>query len=215
MKSLPLIFCGIFFSLAFSWAGLILASLLQWGDLEPYQPEDSGLAFPQEISGLAQQGKEVYIREGCMYCHSQQVRLPGFGLDFERNWGPRNSVARDYILQERVLLGTMRTGPDLKHVGARIPGADWHYLHLWDPQIPDTHQNSIMPPFPNLFTVQEIGERPHPKALTLPTEVRGEPYLNRPPPGFEVVPTKEGEALVAYLLSLRLTYELPEATLGE
>ncbi|MGF1483087.1 MAG: cbb3-type cytochrome c oxidase subunit II [Opitutales bacterium] len=215
MKSLPLIFCGIFFTLAFSWAGLVLASMLQWGDLEPYSPDDSGLSYPQAISGLAQQGKLIYQREGCMYCHSQQVRVQGYGLDAERGWGPRNTVARDYILQERVLLGTMRTGPDLSHIGGRIPGANWHYVHLWDPQFPDSHQNSIMPPFPNLFTVQEIGERPHPQALTLPDELRGEPYTRKPPPGYEVVPTKEAEALVAYLLSLRLTYELPEATLVE
>lgn len=167
--------------------------------------------FPQLPVGLAARGKEVYIANGCMYCHSQQVRHEGYGNDLARNWGLRGSVPRDYILQERVLLGTMRTGPDLAAVGNRLfdlAGKEWHYSHLWDPQI--TSPGSTMPPFRYLFEVRPVGSRPERMAVKIPD---GHPTA--PPAGYEVVPTEDGEALVAYLLSLRVDYGLPEAPLPE
>lgn len=216
MKNLPLLFLGIFFTLAFSWAGLILSSQIQYGRLEPTTSAldaegnlmEGEPRFPRPISGVAQQGKRVYMREGCMYCHSQQVRPQGFGADFERGWGPRQSVPRDYIFQERVMLGTMRTGPDLTNVGARPLNADWHHQHLFNPQI--TSPGSVMPPYPWLYELREIDGDPHPNALPIPAS---SPFA--PPPGYEVIPTAEAHALVAYLLSLRFDYELPEARFTE
>lgn len=167
--------------------------------------------FPRAPSGLAEQGKRVYISEGCMYCHSQQVRPQGFGADFERGWGPRQSVPRDYILQERVLLGTMRTGPDLTNVGGRsisAPGSTWHYEHLYDPQI--TSEGSIMPPYNYLFEVKKIDGAPSPNAVDVP-----ETSSFYPGEGYEVIPTLEAHALVAYLRSLKIDYELPEAKFTE
>jgi cytochrome c oxidase cbb3-type subunit 2 len=216
MKNLPLLFLGIFFTLAFSWAGLILSSQYQFGQLEPTTStldEDGNLmpgeiSYPQTGSGIAQQGKRVYISEGCMYCHSQQVRPQGFGADFERLWGPRQSVPRDYILQERVLLGTMRTGPDLTNVGARAITPDWHHQHLYDPQI--TSPGSIMPSFSYLYEVKEIDGKPSENAIIVP-----EDSSYYPGEGYEVVPTAKANALVKYLLSLKINYELPEAKFTE
>jgi cytochrome c oxidase cbb3-type subunit 2 len=222
MRNLPLLFCGIFFALAFSYTGLIVSSNMQIGGLEPttetlvpsdedpsvmVMPEGEPL-FPQQISGLAQQGKQVYIEQGCMYCHSQQVRRQGFGADYERGWGPRATVARDYVLQERVLLGTMRTGPDLAHIGGRPLDSDWHHLHLYNPQI--TSKGSTMPPFAFLYEVRPIDNEPSGDALQFPP---GSEYA--PDPGYEVVPTRRAEALVAYLLSLKIDYSLPEAPILE
>jgi len=135
MKSLPTLFIGITLMIAFSFTGLIVMALIQFGSLEPVAMEEGEPLYPQAIAGMAQMGREDYIRLGCMYCHSNQVRRKGFGSDFERGWGDRQTVARDYILQNRVLLGTMRTGPDLTNVGQRLSSEDWHYLHLYDPQI--------------------------------------------------------------------------------
>src|SRR5690606_15695344 len=121
MKNLPLLFLGIFFTLAFSWTGIVLTNQIQLGALQPMtatkDPETGGPADGEPLNpgiglGQALQGKQVYIELGCLYCHSQQVRRKGFGSDFERGWGDRQSVARDYIREERVLLGTSRTGPD-------------------------------------------------------------------------------------------------------
>lgn len=225
MKNLPLLFCGIFFALAFSFTGLLISGNEQLGSLEPstetlvpsdadpnllVMPEGEPL-FPRQISGIAQQGKKAYIDLGCMYCHSQQVRRKGFGADIDRGWGPRATVARDYIRQNRVLLGTIRTGPDLAHLGGRYAGdagRDWNHLHLYNPQI--VSKGSTMPPFAFLYKTQEIVNGPSENALQFPP---GSEYA--PEPGHEVVPTRRAEALVEYLLSLKIDYSLPEAPIPE
>ena len=201
MNRAPLIFLGVFFAVAFSWTGIILTNQIAYGGLKPVVDEGDGKAYPEAYSGLAAQGKLVYQDLGCLYCHSQQVRRPGYGADDLRGWGERQSVARDYIREGRVLLGTMRTGPDLRNIGARQTSLDWHYLHLYDPTI--TSAGSNMPPYKFLFETRPIIGEPSPKALRLP-----EPHT--PPPGFETVPTARAEALVAYMLSLKDTYNFPE-----
>jgi len=222
MRNLPLLFCGIFFALAFSYTGLLVTGNIQIGSLEPSTetlvPSDDDptimvmpageQTYPRKISGLAEQGKQVYISMGCMYCHSQQTRRQGFGADIDRGWGLRQTVARDYILQDRVLLGTMRTGPDLVHVGGRPLTADWHHLHLYNPQI--TSEGSTMPPYAFLYEVREIQNAPSPNALVFPPDSEFAPE-----PGHEVVPTRRAEALVEYLLSLKVDYSLPEAPIPE
>lgn len=208
MRNLPFLFLGIFFCIAFSFTVLVLTSHIQFGSLEPVANEEGEKPFPQEPVGIAQQGKLEYIKLGCIYCHSQQPRRKNFGGDHERGWGDRASVARDYILQDRVLLGTMRTGPDLMNVGQRLTQADWHYLHLYDPQI--TSKGSVMPPFKFLFTRQKIKDKPMPDALIFP-EGHDESFAD----GYEVVPTERARKLVAYLMALKLNYELPEAKFVE
>ncbi len=74
MKHGPLIFLGVFFTLATSWCGLIFAPQLQLGSQEPVKIEETGQLYPSARPGLAQQGAEVYRANGCVYCHSQQVR---------------------------------------------------------------------------------------------------------------------------------------------
>jgi len=213
MRNLPLLFCGIFFTLAFSWTGLILASHLQLGQLQPTTPElneagepvEGRELHPKPPVGLAQRGKEVYIDQGCVYCHSQQVRRRGFGADYERGWGRRQSVPRDYIYQDRVVLGTMRTGPDLMTIGGRQPSESWHHLHLYNPRI--TSEGSTMPPYAFLYEKRKIGDDGRSDdALQFP---EGSPYA--PEEGYEVAPTERAEALVAYLKSLKMNYSLPEA----
>lgn len=231
MRSLPLLFLGIFFTLASSWVGIVLISHIQLGALEPATEElvdaegnpitgvffedpetgelrfgfnqDDVTAHPIPLVGSAQRGKRVYEQMGCLYCHSQQVRRPGFGSDFERGWGERQSVARDYIHQDRVMLGTMRTGPDLANVGLRYSEL-WQHQHLFNPQI--TSPGSIMPRYAFLYEVREISETrgPSPRAIEIPEEFH-------PGPGrLEVIPTQRARDLVAYLMNLRQDYDLPE-----
>src|SRR5262245_42493034 len=57
-------------------------------------------------------GRAIYVREGCMYCHSQQPRDPAQAPDMLRGWG-RPSAPADYYYDDPILLGSMRTGPDL------------------------------------------------------------------------------------------------------
>src|SRR5437764_13990306 len=72
-------------------------------------------------SGMVQQGARVYAANGCIYCHSQQVRADYAANDIERKWGDRRSAPRDYIFDRPVFLGKMRMGQDLANIGARAP----------------------------------------------------------------------------------------------
>jgi cytochrome c oxidase cbb3-type subunit 2 len=202
MNYAPLVFLGVFLTLASSWVGLVLAPQLQLGRQQEVKIEETSEVYPPVRPGLAQRGMEVYKANGCIYCHSQQVRPPGFGADIERNWGQRRTVSRDYLHDKPVMLGTMRTGPDLANIGVRQTSVEWHLLHLYDPQI--TSKGSIMPPFRFLFEKRKIGAKPSPDALALPREFA-------PEPGYEIVPKPEAKALVQYLLSLKANVPLPEA----
>lgn len=137
------------------------------------------------------EGHAIYVREGCVYCHSQQARPEGFGADFERGWG-RGSVPSDYKGLSPHVMGTMRTGPDLANIGVRQPSRDWHLTHLYQPRA--VSEGSNMPPFPWLFTVVDENARPNTAGIRLP-----EKYAV---PGKKVIPTEEAEQLVDYLLYL-------------
>ncbi len=140
-------------------------------------------------------GRQSYIANGCVYCHSQQPRDIAQAPDATRGWG-RASVAGDYAYDTPHLLGTMRTGPDLLNIGARQPSKDWHLGHLFQPRA--YTPGSIMPSYPYLFEVRQ-GEA---KA--------GETVVKLPPAfaqsGQVVLAKPEALALVDYLLSLDRTY---------
>src|SRR5260370_9752756 len=70
---------------------------------------------------MAEGGRRVYAANGCVYCHSQQIRADYAADDIERKWGDRRSAPRDYIFERQVFLGKMRMGADLANVGARAP----------------------------------------------------------------------------------------------
>lgn len=165
--------------------GALLAKVEAPPELEPYTA--------QELVG-----RRVYIENGCVYCHSQQVRDPSFTTDVARGWGSRPSVPADYVYDKPHLLGTMRTGPDLINVGNRIPDPQWHLLHLYQPRALVSW--SIMPAYPFLFEHKKT-TAPGEAALTIPA-----PYA---PESGVVVPTDEARALVAYLLSLKRDYPAP------
>ncbi|CAN5478685.1 hypothetical protein BH20VER3_BH20VER3_13260 [soil metagenome] len=119
MKGLQPIFLGIFGIFAFSWLGMTVVPNMQIGSLNPQTDEEGTDIYPMPPSGMAAHGAEVYAANGCVYCHTQQVRPEYGGSDLERKWGDRRSGPRDYIFQRVVFLGKMRTGPDLANVGHR------------------------------------------------------------------------------------------------
>ncbi|MEK8090536.1 cbb3-type cytochrome c oxidase subunit II [Thermithiobacillus plumbiphilus] len=143
-------------------------------------------------------GRMVYVQNGCVYCHSQQVRDLAITTDAQRGWG-RPSVPADYYYDQPHLLGTMRTGPDLMNVGARLPDPQWQLLHLYQPRalVPW----SIMPSFPYLFALKDRAA-PGDTVVKVPAEFA--------PVGKVVVARPEAVALVNYLLSLNHTYPPPE-----
>jgi cbb3-type cytochrome oxidase cytochrome c subunit len=121
MKGIVPLFLGIFGTFAFSWAGLILIPNYQIGHLDPQVDEDGNDPYPAPKSGMADRGRRLYAANGCVYCHSQQVRADYAGSDIERKWGVRRSAPRDYLFERPVVLGKMRLGPDLSNVGKRAP----------------------------------------------------------------------------------------------
>jgi cbb3-type cytochrome oxidase cytochrome c subunit len=121
MKGLAPLFLGIFGTFTFSWVGLTVIPNWQIGHLNPQSDEEGGDTFPMPQSGMVERGARVYAANGCIYCHSQQVRADYAAADIERKWGNRRSAPRDYIFERPVFLGKMRMGQDIANVGARAP----------------------------------------------------------------------------------------------
>ncbi len=209
---------GLFGSFAVSCFALVLAPQAQLGALQPRFTEEDGKisdVYPIDQSGIALQGRRIYAREGCVYCHTQQVRDTQIGLDVARGWGARRTVARDYLFDTPPFLGSTRLGPDLSNVGATtwrnetVGGtapvkrdARWHLLHLYDPTALVGETNH--PPYRYLFSERKISGQRSVDALNLAGK-------SAPAAGYEVVPTPEAVALVGYLLSLDRNADLPEA----
>lgn len=124
MKGLAPLFIGIFGTFAFSWVGLTVIPTWQIGSLNPQSDEEGTDIYPRPQSGMFQRGAHVYAANGCVYCHSQQIRADYVADDIERKWGDRRSAPRDYIFQRPVFLGKMRMGQDLANIGARAPAPE-------------------------------------------------------------------------------------------
>ena len=124
MKGLAPLFLGIFGTFAFSWVGLTVIPNWQIGHLNPEADEEGTDIYPQPQSGMFQHGERVYAANGCVYCHSQQVRPDYVANDIERKWGNRRSAPRDYIFDRPALLGKMRMGPDLANIGKAAPAEE-------------------------------------------------------------------------------------------
>ena len=124
MKGLAPLFLGIFGTFAFSWIGLTVIPTWQIGHLNPESDEEGTDIYPRPQSGMFARGEHVYAANGCVYCHSQQVRADYIADDIERKWGNRRSAPRDYIFERPVFLGKMRMGQDLANIGARAPAPE-------------------------------------------------------------------------------------------
>jgi cytochrome c oxidase cbb3-type subunit 2 len=204
-------FVLILLAFLFAWFGLIVLPWVELGHLPPIKDEGSGGITPWDVSGTAHQGERIYAANGCVYCHTQQVRPATSGADLIRGWGTANdedgkeitrrTYPRDYIWQHQVFLGNNRNGADLSNVAQRFPNAAVLYRYLYNPAIFNSH--STMPAYRFLFITRKIDGAPSMDALALSG-------ADAPPAGYEVVPTPEARSLVAYLLSLKKGYHLPD-----
>ncbi|WP_238387870.1 cytochrome-c oxidase, cbb3-type subunit II, partial [Pararcticibacter amylolyticus] len=102
------------------------------------------IASVKPYTPLELQGRDLYIREGCVNCHSQMVRP--FRSETER-YG-EYSKAGEYVYDHPFLWGSKRTGPDLHREGGKYSNA-WHFNHMFDPTT--MSPGSIMPPYPWLI----------------------------------------------------------------
>lgn len=156
------------------------------------------------MSEEAIKGKALFIANGCVACHTQQVR----NLDMDKVWGERPGVAADYAAMTRpdiwrntaTLMGTERTGPDLTSVGTRQPSKEWNLVHLYNPRI--VVKESIMPAYPWLFEMKaEAAEGD--VVVNIPDAYRKQEGT--------LIAKAEALQLVAYLQSLVQT-KLPDGT---
>ncbi len=102
------------------------------------------IASVKPYTPLELEGRDLYIREGCVGCHSQMIRP--FRSEVER-YGDY-SKAGEYVYDHPFLWGSKRTGPDLHRIGAKY-NDNWHFNHMWDPQ--STSPGSIMPGYKWLY----------------------------------------------------------------
>src|ERR1700675_1537561 len=121
MKGLVSLFIGVFGTFAFSWVGLTVIPNLQIGALNPQMDEEGTDIYPAPKSGMAERGRRIYAANGCIYCHSQQVRPDYASSDIDRKWGERRGAPRDSFFDRPVVLGQERMGPDLANIGKRAP----------------------------------------------------------------------------------------------
>ncbi len=189
MKSEFKLLTGAMVMLSLSTSALVVVPYLQVRDIAPAE----GL---KPYTSAQLRGREVYIANGCVYCHTQQPRAQGFGPDLARGWG-RATVAADYAYDRPYLLGTMRTGPDLMNIGVRQPSEQWHLGHLYQPRayVP----GSIMPSYPFLFELKTSDQ-------VAPGDVQVQLPPGQSPRGQVVVARPEAMDLVRYLQSLDRSY---------
>lgn len=145
-------------------------------------------------------GRDIYIREGCHVCHSQQVRP--LIAEVER-YGPY-SRADEFVYDRPFLWGSKRTGPDLHRLGGKFSD-DWHRIHLIEPRA--VVPASIMPAYPWLADrdASQAGDiEKKMRALT----VLGHPYTEEQISNAagELEGMKEIDALIAYLQILGTGY---------
>lgn len=171
------------------------------------------IASVKPYTPLEVEGRDIYIREGCVGCHSQMVRP--FRSETER-YGEYSKVG-EFVYDHPFLWGSKRTGPDLHRVGGKYPNS-WHYMHMKDPQ--STAPGSIMPAYPWLYDKATDYSHLEGKIITL--RKLGVPYAegfekqaeadakaqaekiagNLQSSKFDVTADKEIVALIAYLQRL-------------
>jgi cytochrome c oxidase cbb3-type subunit 2 len=147
------------------------------------------------LSALELEGRDIYIREGCVGCHSQMIRP----LHAETLRYGHYSVAGEFVWDHPFLFGSKRTGPDLARVGKRYSD-DWHRVHLINPR--DVVPQSNMPGFPWLAENQLDGEGTAAKMRGLRSV--GVPYLDSDIEGARAAVEGKTEmvSLIAYLQQL-------------
>jgi cytochrome c oxidase cbb3-type subunit 2 len=184
MTSQDRMLVAIFGTSASAYVGLSMAMAVLPGIWLSQTPAGPGV---QKLTEQQATGRGIYVAEGCSYCHTQQVRPLSTDTIFGRAAAPG-----DFAYQTPELLGSERTGPDLSNIGVRQPSTVWQFMHLYEPR--SVVQQSIMPAFPWLFRVVDkapegVAAVPVPKQFA--------------PKRGVVVPTANGEALVAYLEALK------------
>ena len=181
------------------WLMVLTFVIVSFGGLVQIVPLFFQKSTTQPVEGLKPYnaleltGRDIYIREGCVGCHSQMVRP--FRAETER-YG-HFSVAGEFIYDRPFLWGSKRTGPDLHRVGGRYSD-DWHYTHMMNPR--DVVPESNMPAYPWLAEAAADSSTIQQK-MTVLKNWAGHPYTDEEVAAApEMLKDKtEMDALIAYL----------------
>ncbi len=187
-KNVGLLTILILVAISFGALVQITPLMFQQQTMEPVE----GL---KPYTALQLEGRDIYIREGCVGCHSQMIRP--FRAETER-YG-HYSVAGESVWEHPFLWGSKRTGPDLARVGGRYSD-EWHRVHLINPR--DVVPESNMPVFPWLMENTLTGDHTAKKMEVL--RDLGVPYTDEDINGAQAAVNgkTEMEAIIAYLQSL-------------
>jgi cytochrome c oxidase cbb3-type subunit I/II len=174
-------------ALAISVGGLVLL-------VPPFylQGTIAPIAGIRPYSPLEQEGRDIYIREGCNTCHSQQVRP----MKTETDRYGRYSMAGEGVYDRPFLWGSRRTGPDLARVGGKYPDS-WHWIHLRNPR--EIEPRSNMPNFSFLLETELDTSLTQRKLEVLRS--LGHPYTDEQIEQATAVLHEEAEAIAASLRS--------------
>jgi cytochrome c oxidase cbb3-type subunit 2 len=189
------------FERGLGWLTIGIVAVISVGGLVQIVPLWYMKTVTQPIDGLKPYaaleltGRDIYIRESCMACHSQQIRP--FRAETER-YG-HYSVAGEFVYDRPFQFGSRRVGPDLARVGGRYSDA-WHREHLIDPR--SVIPQSIMPSYPWLAERAADAASIQRKMTVLRN--LGHPYTDDEIAGAPALleGKTELDALVAYLQSL-------------
>ena len=160
---------------------VLIGGIIEYVPTAIIQSNIPTIASVKPYTPLELQGRDIYIREGCVGCHSQMIRP--FRSETER-YG-EYSKAGEFVYDHPFLWGSKRTGPDLHRVGGKYPHA-WHYMHMMEPQT--ISPGTIMPAYPWLFTDNTKYHELEGKIITM--RKLGVPY----PEGMEQIAEKEARA---------------------
>jgi cytochrome c oxidase cbb3-type subunit 2 len=188
-KNHRLLYGVIFFGFIFL-TGIIAIGPALW-----VQDHNEPLPGSRPLTEQEQRGLDIYVAEGCLYCHTQQVRP----LDVDKPFG-RPSAPGDYARlgpqdlwrMTPEMLGTERNGPDLSNVANRQTSETWNYIHLYNPRA--VVKASVMQAYHWLF---EVKSNPGPNDIVVPVPPEYAPTAGK------VVATQKAKDLMAYLMSLK------------
>lgn len=192
-KNIGLLIFGILFVSAIGGLVQVLPSLFQ-------QSLQTPSAHTVPYSPIELVGRDIYIREACSTCHSQQIRP--LVAEVQR-YGPF-SRAGEFVYDRPFLWGSKRTGPDLHRIGGKYSDT-WHRIHMINPR--EVVPNSIMPSYPWL------AKRAANASQDIVAKLRALQFLGHPYTNAEIENASssldgksELDALIAYLQVLGKAY---------
>lgn len=165
--------------LFFSTIAILIGGLVEFFPMVLVDENVPKITSVKPYTPLELEGRDLYIREGCVSCHSQMVRPFRWEVErYDLQGDAGYSKSGEFIYDRPFLWGSKRTGPDLHRVGGKYDDS-WHYLHMKDPT--STSPGSIMPPYPWLYENDlDVSD--------LPAKIRVLQMLNTPyPEGYDEV----------------------------